>query len=34
MEYIQPLMNEDQATVMADRHEIEQMVIQLDRLKV
>lgn len=33
MEYIQPLMNEDQSTVMADRHEIEQMVIQLERLK-
>jgi copper homeostasis protein len=29
MEYIQPFMNEEQLTVMADRHEIEQMVFKL-----
>ena len=29
MEYISPFMDEDQSAVMADRHEIEQMVIQL-----
>jgi len=29
MEYVQPSMNEEQHTLMADRHEIEQMVIQL-----
>jgi copper homeostasis protein len=31
MEYIQPFMNEDQSTVMADRHEIEQMLFQLKK---
>ena len=29
MEYIQPFMIEDQSTVMADRHEIEQMLFKL-----
>jgi copper homeostasis protein len=29
MEFISPFMDEDQSAVMADRHEIEQMVIQL-----
>jgi copper homeostasis protein len=29
MEFIQPFMAEDQSTVMADRHQIEQMVLQL-----
>jgi hypothetical protein len=29
MEYIQPLMNEEQFTVMADRHEIEGMILAL-----
>ena len=29
MEFIQPFMSEDQSTVIADRHEIEQMVIRL-----
>jgi copper homeostasis protein len=30
MEFVQPMMNEEQSTVMADRHEIEQMLIQLE----
>jgi copper homeostasis protein len=30
MEYIQPFMNEEQLTVMADRNEIEQMVLRLN----
>jgi copper homeostasis protein len=33
MEFIQPFMNEEQSTVMADRHEIEQMLIQLESKK-
>src|SRR5450631_4744814 len=31
MEYIQPFMSEDQSTVMADRHEIEQMIHNLSK---
>jgi copper homeostasis protein len=30
MEYVQPFMSEDQSTVMADRHEIEQMLNRLN----
>jgi copper homeostasis protein len=30
MEFIQPLMNEDQSTVLADRQEIEQMLFRLN----
>ena len=29
MEFVQPLMNEDQSTVVADRQEIEEMLLQL-----
>jgi copper homeostasis protein len=29
MEFIQPFMGEDQSTVMADRHEIEEMLVRL-----
>jgi copper homeostasis protein len=29
MEFVQPLMQEEQSVVMADRHEIEQMLVQL-----
>ena len=29
MEFVQPFMNEDQSTVIADRHEIEEMVLEL-----
>lgn len=32
MEFVQPFMNEEQSTVMADRHEIEQMLIRLNNL--
>jgi copper homeostasis protein len=31
MEYIQPFMNEEQTTVLADRHEIEEMLLQLNK---
>jgi copper homeostasis protein CutC len=29
MDFVQPFMTEDQSTVMADRHEIEQMLSKL-----
>ena len=32
MDFIQPGMNEEQTTIIADRHEIEQMLIQLETL--
>jgi copper homeostasis protein len=32
MEYIQPFMNEEQTTVMADRHEIEGMILKLNSM--
>jgi len=32
MEYIQPFMNEEQVTVMADRHEIEGMIFALNNM--
>jgi copper homeostasis protein len=34
MEFVQPFMNEDQSTVLADRHEIEGMVLELNKEKV
>lgn len=34
MEFVQPFMNEDQSTVIADRHEIEGMVLELNKEKV
>ena len=32
MEFVQPFMNEEQSTVMADRHEIEGMVVQINKV--
>jgi copper homeostasis protein len=32
MEFVQPFMNEDQAAVMTDKYEIQQMLLQLEKL--